>query len=71
MSKETVSIEQLFQEELDAVIDMMNALEAILEHADPLDSEYYELKHEILKLEFTGQYLADRLNDDVPCRFLK
>jgi len=71
MSEESISIEQLFQEELDAVVDMADALAVILQDCDQFSPEYWEVKSEIVKLEQTAEYLMDRLDDNVPCKHLR
>ena len=68
---EHISIEQLFQEELDAVLEMSGALHTLLQDCDQFTSEYWEIKSEIVKLEQTAEYLCDRLDDNVPCRHLR
>ena len=69
--REIVSIEQLFKEELDAVVDMTDALLTMLEDMDQFTPEYWEVKSEIVKLEQTAEYLMDRLDDNVPCKHLR
>jgi len=71
MSEQHISIEQLFREELEAVLDMAEALHALKPTYDTFDPDYYELQSEIIKLESTAQYLEDRLAQCVPCRFLR
>ena len=66
---EVVSIAQLFEEELEAVLDMADSLRAVRTHVDT--SDWFEITAEIVKLEQTAQYLEDRLNDEVPSRWLK
>jgi hypothetical protein len=65
-----VSLEQLFQEELDAVLDMLDALTVVQDAYDPFDSEYYDIQNEIVKLEQTALYLTDRLSNRVPCKYI-
>ena len=69
--KEVISIEQLFQEELDAVVEMTDALLTLLEDHDQFRPEYWEIKSEVVKLEQTAEYLMDRLDDNVPCKHLR
>ena len=67
--EELVSIAQLFEEELEAVLEMAESLRAVRTHVDT--SDWFEITAEIVKLEQTAQYLEDRLNDEVPSRWLK
>lgn len=66
---EVVSIAQLFEEELEAVLDMADSLRTVRASAEIKD--WFEITAEIVKLEQTAQYLEDRLNDEVPSRWLK
>jgi len=68
--EETVSIAQLFEEELDAVLEMATALRSIRSSEDLDAAEYFEITNDIVKLEHTAEYLTDRLNDEVPPRWL-
>lgn len=70
MNEETVSIAQLFEEELDAVLEMAAALRSIRNTEDLDAAEYFEITNDIVKLEHTAEYLTDRLNDEVPPRWL-
>lgn len=69
--EELVSIAQLFEEELEAVIDMAVELKHLRSELDPFSEDYYAITAELVKLEQTGLYLQDRLNDKVPCKWLK
>jgi len=69
--EELVSIAQLFEEELEAVIDMAVELKHIRSELDPFSEDYYAVTAELVKLEQTSLYLQDRLNDEVPCKWLK
>lgn len=70
MKEETVSIGQLFEEELDAVLEMVTALRVIRAEEQLNAEEYFEITNDIVKLEMTAEYLNDRLNDEVPPRWL-
>ena len=69
--QELVSIAQLFAEELEAVIEMAVELKQVRDGVDPFSEEYYAVTAELVKLEQTSLYLQDRLNDEVPCKWLK
>ena len=69
--EELVSIAQLFEEELEAVVDMAVELKHLRDELDPFTDDWYECTHELVKLEQTSLYLQDRLNDNVPCKWLK
>ena len=69
--KEILSLEQLFTEELDAVLDMLDALTAVQDSYDPFDKNYFAIQNEIVKLEQTALYLTDRLNNQVPCKYIR
>lgn len=71
MREEAITLDQLFQEELDAVLDMLDALVQIQTDSDPFSEHYYSVTNEIVKLEQTALYLADRLADRVPCSHLR
>jgi hypothetical protein len=68
---ETLSLEQVFEEEYDAVVDMLAALTEVSQDCDCHSDDYPEIQLELIKLSMTEQYLRDRLSDSVPCRFLR
>ena len=71
MREEAITLEELFTEELEAIVDMLEALVEIRDDYDTMDPNYYSVQNEIVKLEQTALYLADRLSDRVPCSWLK
>ena len=68
---ETLSLEQVFEEEYEAVVDMLAALMEVSQETDLHCEDYAEIQQELIKLAMTEQYLSDRLNNSVPCRFLR
>ena len=65
--QETVSIEQLFREELAGIDEMLEAVCYLLEaEFDPTDPEYAELHNERIMLEQTKVYFQARLLDEIP-----
>lgn len=63
---ETITIEQLFAEELSAVNEMLDAVAWLLDELSPEQPEYTELHNERIMLEQTRLYLLARLEDRVP-----
>lgn len=70
MREEHISLEQLFEEERDAVIYMLEELECIRNNMQPWDEDYYSITHEIIKLTMTRDYLTNRLNNELPPRWM-
>lgn len=68
---ESLSLEQVFLEELIAVNKMATALSSIIESRDIRDTETNSMREELVKLQLTAQYLEDRLADSIPCRWLR
>lgn len=58
---ETITIEQLFQEEASALTILIEELEDELINTDWSDTKYYELKEEIIRLSHVIEYFALRL----------
>jgi hypothetical protein len=58
---ETITIEQLFQEEASALSVLIDELEEQLINTDWSDTKFYELKEEIIRLTHTIEYFALRL----------
>jgi len=68
---ETLTLEELFQEELDAVLSMAAALEDMMQDIPAHDPEYTLMQQELIKLNITATYFDDRLNNRVPNRWLR
>lgn len=58
---ETITIEQLFQEEASALTVLIDELEQELINTDWSDTKFYELKEEIIRLSHVIEYFALRL----------
>lgn len=58
---ETITIEQLFQEEAAALTVLIDELEQELINTDWSDTKFYELKEEIIRLSHVIEYFALRL----------
>jgi hypothetical protein len=58
---ETITIEQLFQEEASALTVLIDELEQELINTDWADTKYYELQEEIIRLSHVIEYFALRL----------
>lgn len=59
---EVITVQQLLQEELDAVETLKQRLEARKQQLDWSDYEMKTVKEEIAKLEHVSEYLQDRLD---------
>jgi len=68
---ESLSLEQVFLEELMAVNEMATALTSLIESRDIRDTETSSMREELVKLQMTALYLEDRLTDSIPCRWLR
>jgi len=68
--EDEITLEQLFEEELEAVTSMHAALSVIRANMDLDCADYCDITQEIVKLELTGEYIRDRLANRVPCRWL-
>ena len=64
--QETISLHQLFAEELSAVNQMLDAVAFVVGELSPLDPEYTELHNERIMLEQTRLYLIARIEDRIP-----
>jgi len=69
--EEHISIQQLFEEERAAVIEMRDALIEIAQSTHSDTKDYWQIQQEIVKLDQTQEYLSDRLQDRVPPKWLK
>lgn len=61
MKQETISIEQLFSEEAAALSELVTELESQQDEVEMTDTEYWDLQEEIVRLQYTIEYLALRL----------
>ena len=59
---EVITVQQLIEEELDAVETLKQDLEAKKQQLNWSDLEMQSIKHEIVKLENVAEYLQDRLD---------
>lgn len=57
----TVSVEELYKEEAAALSLLLDDLEDQLVNADWSDTEYYELREEIIRITHTIEYFALRI----------
>lgn len=64
---ETISLEDLFREELRGIDEMLDCICFLLEtELSPTDAEYSELHNERIMLEQTKHYLQARLLNEIP-----
>jgi len=63
---ETISLQQLFTEELTAVNNMLDAVGFLLDQLDMNEPHYAELHNERMMLEQTRLYLIARIEDRIP-----
>lgn len=61
MKHETISIEQLFSEEAQALTELVEELESQQDEVEMTDTEYWDLQEEIVRLQYTIEYFALRL----------
>lgn len=61
MKQETISIEQLFSEEATALAELVEELESQQDEVEMTDTEYWDLQEEIVRLQYTIEYFALRL----------
>lgn len=61
MKQETISIEQLFSEEATALSELVAELESQQDEVEMTDTEYWDLQEEIVRLQYTIEYFALRL----------
>ena len=57
----TVSVEELYKEEAAALTLLLDDLEDQLVNTDWSDTEYYELREEIIRITHTIEYFALRI----------
>ena len=68
--QEYITIEQLYKEEREAILEMLVSLRVLRSHCEPDSADYYEVVSTIIQYEQTRDYLTDRLNGDVPPKCL-
>lgn len=61
MKNETISIEQLYSEEAAALTELVEELESQQDEVEMTDTEYWDLQEEIVRLQYTIEYFALRL----------
>lgn len=59
---EVITVQQLIEEELDAVETLKQDLEAKKQQLNWSDLEMQSIKSEIVKLDYVAEYLQDRLD---------
>ena len=59
---EVITVQQLIEEELDAVETLKQRLEAKKQQLNWSDLEMQSIKREIVKLDHVAEYLQDRLD---------
>lgn len=57
----TISVEELFQDEAAALVLLLDDLEHQIVDTDWDDTEYYELREEIMRIQHTIEYFALRI----------
>lgn len=69
MSEEIVTLEQVFREEREEIVNQIQTLLKELEQMDLNDMRWSACKREILKLEMVSEYLADRISGKITGTF--
>jgi len=67
---EDPTLRTVFERERDSLEAMLATLEDVMQDTQPAHTHYAEMQKERVKMEQTLLYLEDRLNGDVPCKFL-
>jgi len=62
MTEDTITIEQLFEEEIEAITEYVVALKEKQQEYDQWSQEYEGFENEITKMKYVVQYLQDRLD---------
>lgn len=71
MTMREMSIEEIFQEELEAIVEMAARIRVLQKTLDPFSKEYFLLQNDAVMLEQAAIYLQRRITGTIPPEYMR
>jgi hypothetical protein len=71
MTMREMSIEEIFQEELESIVEMAAQIRLAQKTLDPFSKEYFLLQNDGVMLEQTAVYLQRRITGTIPPEYMR